>query len=166
MGVLSIIEPPLEIFRGNLDMTEPSFVSPTIYEYSHSSRIRCPSTLWITIRVSTGAVWPVGLELTLHIGYRGLCTSSQRFPRVDAANQTYERNYKAQFWYDPATDRTCWRYFVWETGAWVEDDWGASTGIDPTRVQAAMALRNSAGSGSPSGIGMHMENLRLLRGLH
>ena len=166
MGVLTITELPLELLKGELGMTNPSFVTYSTYEYIHSPRIRCPSTLWMTIRVSTGSVWPAGLELTMYIGHRVFSSYSQKFPKVNGANQTHERNYKAHFWFDAGTGLTCWRYFVWEAGAWVEDDWGGASSYDPNQVQAAVALGNSAGTGSPNGIGLHMENLRLLRGLH
>ena len=147
-------------------MDEPGFSSSTSFYLYHPFRIRCPSTLFLTIRITTKSIWPAGLKLLLFLGHGGLQSSSKKFPAIDGANQSHERKYKAHFWYDPDTDFTRFRYFVWEAGAWVEDIWGGAKPYDPTRVEAVMDLKNIEGSGFPEAVGFHMENLKLLRGLH
>ena len=167
MGVLMISEPPLELLKGEGGGSLPTFhVDGSTYYHDLAMRIRCPSTLWMLIRVSTGAVWPAGLELKLMVGTSRAYSDSKKFPKIDGANQTHEREFKVHFWYDPSTDFTNFESFVLEAGVWVSDEGGGFKPYDPQKTRAVVHMRNSAGSGTPGGVGLHIEKLRLLRGLH
>ena len=166
MGVLTITELPLELLRGELGLHKPGFEVGTGYTYHHSPRIRCPSTLYMRLRISTGTTWPAGLELWLDLGTSEGRINSSNFPQINDANLTLEREYKAHFWYDPSTGLVHFEYFILITGAWVSDAHLGQSGINPNAVTAAIDLSQKTGSGWPAGIGMHMEKLKLLRGLH
>ena len=166
MGVLSISEPSLELLKGELGLSAMDFNTASSADYEFPLRVRCPSTMFMEFQIRTGTTWPAGLRLWTDLGISQGRTNSVGIGKIDAANLSIDRTFKAHFWYEPDTGLVRFKYWCLIAGVWTEDASLGVGGVDPTKVIPAFDLTQEVGSGRPAGIGWHVKKIRVLRGLH